>query len=55
MGKIVIGAKTSAESLFSPIFVLGVILRPKIHTNHIIYLLFKELIINQPVQHPGLP
>ena len=36
MGKIVIGAKTSA--LFSPSFALSsVILTPKIHTNHIIY------------------
>ena len=47
MEKIVIGAKTLAESLFSPIFTLpSVILRPKIHTNHIIYLLLEKLIIN---------
>ena len=51
MGKIVIGAKTSAESLFSHILALSnVILRPKIHTNHIIYILLEELIINQPVR-----
>ena len=51
MGKIVIGAQTSAESLFSPNFVLSnVILRPKIHTNHIVYILLEELIINQPVR-----
>ena len=38
MRKIVIGAKTSAESIFSSIFaLLSVILRPKIHINHIIY------------------
>ena len=51
MGKIVIGAKTSAEFLFSPNFaLLNVILRPKIHRNHIIYLLLEELIINQLVK-----
>ena len=34
-----------------PIFTLpSVILRPKIQTNHIIYLLLEELIINQPVR-----
>ena len=38
MVKIVIGAKTLAESLFLPMFaLLSVILRPKIHTNHIMY------------------
>ena len=51
MRKIVIGAKTSAESLLSPIFaLLSVILRSKMHINHIIYLLLEELIINQPVR-----
>ena len=49
MGKIVTGAKTSAESLLFPIFILpSDNLRPKIHMNHIIYLLLKKLIINQP-------
>ena len=51
MGKIVIGAKTLAESLFSPNFALpSSILRPKIYINHIIYLLLQELIINQLVR-----
>ena len=50
MRKIVIGAKTLAESLFSPIFALmSVILIPKIHSNHITNLLLEDLIINQPV------
>ena len=51
MGKIVIGAKTLAESLISSIFPLpSVILRPKISTNHIIYLFLEKLIINQPMR-----